>query len=44
MRGSFAEDIFNHALSVILNDDTLEGFVGKGCGRKKDGFWNGIGN
>ena len=44
MRGSFAEDMFNHSPSVILRDDILEGLVGNGCGRKKGGVGNVLGN
>ena len=42
MRGSFAEDMFKHSPFVIISDDVLEGFVGKGCSRTKDGFGNGL--
>ena len=43
MKDYFLEDVFDHSLSAILHDDVLEEFVGKGCGRMKDGVVNGIG-
>ena len=40
MRVSFAEEMFKNYPSIILCDDVLEGFVGKGCGMTKDGVGN----
>ena len=38
MRGYFAEDMFKHSLDSILHDEMLEGFIGEGCSREKDGL------
>ena len=35
--------MFNYYPSVILRDDVLEGFLGKGCGRTNCGVGNGLG-
>ena len=43
IRGSFAEDMFKRSLYVIIRDDLLEGFVGKGYNRMRDGVGNGLG-
>ena len=40
--GSFVEDMFENSPDVILRDDVLEEFLGKGCGGTKDGVENGI--
>ena len=38
------DDMFKHYLYVIIHNDLLEGFSGKGCGSTKDGVGNGLGN
>ena len=44
MRGSFVKEMFKNYPFVIFRDDVLEDFLGKECGRTKDGFGNGLGN
>ena len=43
-RGLFAEDMFENYPDVILRDDILEGFVGKGCSGAKYGVGGGLEN
>ena len=43
MRGYFAEYMFKYYPFIILRDELLEGFVGEGCDRTKDGIGNGLG-
>ena len=38
------EDMFQHSLAVILHDDMLKVFVGKGCIGENNGVVNGLGN
>ena len=42
MRRYFVKDMFKHSKSVILSNDTLEGFIVKGCWRTRYGIGNGL--
>ena len=40
MRGYFPSDMFKNYSTVILHDDVLEGFVGKGYSSTNDSVWD----